>query len=126
MHKRGRTASAKPCSEGSSLVNNLAAERMDLVNDLPAGEDGMRRKVPRPARSTVAKPKRFSCRTPAGSRAPVRRSERTSSREDPCISSTSDGSHAKAGAITLNRKAKDETLAGNYSLCWLRLGARSP
>jgi hypothetical protein len=38
MHKGGRTASAKPCSEGSSLVNNLAAGQMDLVNDMPAAQ----------------------------------------------------------------------------------------
>ena len=60
------------------------------MNNLPSGQDGWERHAPKPARSTVAIPSRVICRRPAGSRASVRRSERTSSREDPCISLTSD------------------------------------
>ena len=93
------------------------------MNNLPSRHHGSERKAPRPARSTVAIPLRVGCRTPAGSRVPVQRSERTTSREDPCISSTSD--RTLCAAKTLNSKVKNETMEGDYPLCRLRLGPRS-
>ena len=71
------------------VVNNFATKEMEIVNNLPPRHLGSERKAPRPVRSTAAIPLRVVCRTPAGSRVPVQRSERTI-REDPCISSTSD------------------------------------
>ena len=96
IHKRCRKAPDEPCSEPAPVVNNFATKEMDIVNNLPPRHVGSERKAPRPVRSTAAIPSRVSCRTPAGSRVPVRRSERTTSREDPCISSTSDKACASA------------------------------
>lgn len=66
------------------------------MKSLPSSNDGSERNAPKPARSTAAIPSRVICRTPAGSRAPVQRSERTSSREDPCISLSGDRGRALA------------------------------
>ena len=53
--------------------------------------NGRVRKAPRPARFSFSNPSRVCSRSPAGSRAAVQRSERTTSHEDSCIRSTSDG-----------------------------------
>ena len=71
-------------------MKNFAAEQMEIVKNLPASQDDRARPAPKPARSIVAIPTRVICRRAAGSRASVQRSERTSSREDPCISLTGD------------------------------------
>ena len=90
IHKRREKASAMPCSQPAPIVNNFATEEISIVKNLPSGHDGSERNAPKPARSNAAIPLRVNWRTPAGSRAPVQRSERTSSHEDRCISSTSD------------------------------------
>ena len=77
-------------------MKNFAAAEMEVVKDLPAHQDGGERPAPKPARSTAAIPVGVNCRRPAGSRAPVGRSERTSSHEDPCISLTADRRAAAA------------------------------
>ena len=87
----GRRAAAKPSSLGAAAVNNFAESAVELVKNLPLANDGPVRKAPRPARSTLPNPSRVRARSPAGSRAAVQRSERTTSHEDFCIRSTSDG-----------------------------------
>src|SRR5262245_56012413 len=80
---------------------------MEVVNNMPSGQDGWERQAPKPTRSRVAIPTRVICRRPAGSRAPVQRSERTSSCEDPCISLTGDRRGALASRpLTGKRKMK--------------------
>ena len=85
------------------------------MKSLPSGEDSWERKAPRPARSTVAIPSRVSCRTPADSRASVRRSERTTSQEDRCISLTSDRPARAPTPSTGKRKMKAWTEITHYA-----------
>ena len=61
------------------------------MKNLPLANNGRVRKAPRPARFSFPNPSRVCSRSPAGSRAAVQRSERTTSHEDFCIRSTSDG-----------------------------------
>src|SRR4029077_2439121 len=91
IHCGGRRATAKPSSSATSAVNKFAERAVELVKNLPLANDGRVRKAPRPARSTLPNPSRVRARSPAGSRAAVQRSERTTSHEDSCIRSTSDG-----------------------------------
>jgi hypothetical protein len=109
IHERRKKAAGKPCSQSAPIVDNFAGKEMSVVKNLAPRDSCAERKAPRPARSTVASPWRVSCRTPAGHRTPVRRSERTSSREDPCISSTR-RQEACATATPINPKAKNETM----------------
>jgi Transposase len=90
IHCRGRRAAAKPSSSAAPAVNNFAESEAELVKNLPLANDGRVRKAPRPARSALPSPSRVQGRSPAGSRADVQRSERTTSHEDSCIRSTSD------------------------------------
>ena len=108
IHKRRRKAVGKPSLEAAPVVKNFAAEEMGIVKNLPASQDGWERYAPKPVESTAAIPSRVGCRALAGSRAPVQRSERTSSCEDPCISSTSDRRRALApNPSTRKPKMKD-------------------
>ncbi len=91
IHCRGRRAAAKPSSAAAPAVNNFAESAAELVKNLPLANDGPVRKAPRPARFSFPNPWRVCSRSPAGSRAAVQRSERTTSHEDSCIRSTSDG-----------------------------------
>ena len=90
IHRRGGRADPKPSSSPVSAVNNFAASATKVVHKPPSKQNSSGRKAPRPARSGSAYPARVQRRIPAGSRAPVQRSERTTSLEGPCISSTSD------------------------------------
>ena len=91
IHCRGRRAAAKPSSAAAPAVNNFAESAAELVKNLPLANNGRVRKAPRPARFSFSNPSRVCGRSPAGSRAAVQRSERTTSHEDSCIRSTSDG-----------------------------------
>ena len=91
IHCRGRRAAAKPSSAAAPAVNNFAESAAELVKNLPLANNGRVRKAPRPARFSFPNPSRVCGRSPAGSRAAVQRSERTTSHEDSCIRSTSDG-----------------------------------
>jgi hypothetical protein len=91
IHCRGRRAAAKPSSAEAPAVNNFAESAAELVKNLPLANDGPVRKAPRPARFSFPNPSRVCSRSPAGSRAAVQRSERTTSHENFCIRSTSDG-----------------------------------
>jgi hypothetical protein len=69
------------------------------VNSLPSEQNSDGCSASSPARFIPSDPQRVTQRAPAGSKASARRSERTPSREDSCISST-------GGAAALKRKSE--------------------
>jgi hypothetical protein len=66
------------------------SSRKALLISCP-GQRWLSAQTARPARSALPNPSRVQGRLPAGSQATVQRSERTTSHEDSCIRSTSDG-----------------------------------
>ena len=106
IHGRGGRAPGKPTSAAAASVNNFAARDAEAVNNFALDHNDSGRIAPRPGRSPSTHPTRVQRRTPPGSRAPVQRSERTTSQEDSCISSTSDRPPARSPLQSQNSSYK--------------------
>jgi hypothetical protein len=90
-----KKASPKP-SSAAAMAHNLAASPSGLVNNLDACQKATGSFASRPARSPSGRSPRASKRLPAGGQAPVPRSERTPSREDPVSARPRTGAPAAA------------------------------
>jgi len=82
IHRRREKAPRKPSPSPAPAVNNFAARKKLPVNKIVRGHIGVG-SASKQTRSSAADSTRVKGRTPAASQAPVEKSERTPSHEDP-------------------------------------------